>query len=423
MCARDATVTTVSNDLLARVDATLGAFGAWLERFGPESFDHQTLYAGAVGGTAKSLYYRSRGPGTLAVAPLVFCEAFLPQARRFLGRKWRFPIADAHYAMGFAFLAHEEGDENHRRAVEFLESLVASRSAGYPRHCWGYPFDWVTQAGTIPAWTPFITSTPYVYEAFRDVHRIDRNPAWLAICRSIAEHAMNDIKEFPTASGASAAGYSPIDLKGGVVNAAAYRAWLLTAASVDFGEEQYWRAAQRNLAFVVESQRPDGAWPYSAKDPRDFVDHFHTCFVLKALAKIEAERPGSCDGALSRGVGFYTKNLFDDDGLPKPFAKAPRMVMYKRELYDYAECLNVCVLLGDSRPVLLETLTCALRDFLTRWVKPDGSFRSRELLLGWDNVPMHRWAQSQMFRSLALLRRTTAAGRQAAAASLAEVAH
>ena len=29
------------------------------------------------------------------------------------------------------------------------------------------------------------------------------------------------------------------------------------------------------------------------------------------------------------------------------------------------------------------------------------------LLLGWDNVPMHRWAQAQLFRSLCLLRRTT----------------
>ena len=37
---------------------------------------------------------------------------------------------------------------------------------------------------------------------------------------------------------------------------------------------------------------------------------------------------------------------------------------------------------------------------LRDWQKPDGSFRARELLIGWDNVPMHRWAQSQMFRSL-----------------------
>ena len=39
------------------------------------------------------------------------------------------------------------------------------------------------------------------------------------------------------------------------------------------------------------------------------------------------------------------------------------------------------------------------------WVKPDGSFRSRRLFIGWDNVPMHRWAQSQMFRSLAFYHR------------------
>ena len=30
-------------------------------------------------------------------------------------------------------------------------------------------------------------------------------------------------------------------------------------------------------------------------------------------------------------------------------------------------------------------------------------FRSRKLLLGWDNTPMHRWAQAQMFRSLCFL--------------------
>ena len=35
------------------------------------------------------------------------------------------------------------------------------------------------------------------------------------------------------------------------------------------------------------------------------------------------------------------------------------------------------------------------------WIKPDGSFRARRLHFGWDNVPMHRWGQSQMFRSLA----------------------
>jgi len=41
-----------------------------------------------------------------------------------------------------------------------------------------------------------------------------------------------------------------------------------------------------------------------------------------------------------------------------------------------------------------------LNELVTRWQKPDGSFRTRQLFLGWDNMPMHRWAQSQLFRSL-----------------------
>ena len=50
-----------------------------------------------------------------------------------------------------------------------------------------------------------------------------------------------------------------------------------------------------------------------------------------------------------------------------------------------------------------EVLDAVLEDLPARWIKKDGSFRSRDLLRGWDNVPMHRGAQSQMFRALTLL--------------------
>jgi len=72
--------------------------------------------------------------------------------------------------------------------------------------------------------------------------------------------------------------------------------------------------------------------------------------------------------------------------------------VYRRELYDYAECINVGVLLAGRFPKLDETLARVIN--LDGWQKSDGSFRSRQLLLGWDNTPMHRWAQSQLFRSL-----------------------
>src|SRR5205809_458168 len=129
---------------------------------------------------------------------------------------------------------------------------------------------------------------------------------------------------------------------------------------------------------------------------------------MKALAKIHALTGHAPTlEALRKGVSYYLDNLFDKDGLPKPFAKAPRLTVYKRELYDCAECINLCLLLRDRFPKLEAKLETVVRGILKDWVKPDGSFRSRQLHLGSDNVPMHRWGQSQMFRALALYLRET----------------
>jgi hypothetical protein len=95
--------------------------------------------------------------------------------------------------------------------------------------------------------------------------------------------------------------------------------------------------------------------------------------------------------------------LFDERGMPKPFSRSPRLTVYRQELYDYAECINLATLLRGRFDRLDKLLTIVLEDLLTHWQKPDGSFRSRKLYLGWDNVPMHRWAQSQLFRALCFL--------------------
>jgi hypothetical protein len=385
------------------VATVLSGFTAWLERYGEASPDHQSYFAGSLGGRAKALYYRRKAVGTLAVAPMIFSEAFVPTARRLFHQPMRFPIADAHYAMGFAFLYESTGDAAYlRRARHFLRALERSRSPKCRDHGWGYPFDWVTSSGTIPRDTPFITSTPYAYEAFLQVFRIDRRREWRSVLESIVRHVCLDIRDIPLSATASSCGYSPDDTRGGVVNASAYRAFLLTSASQVFEREEYWSIAERNLAFVLESQNQDGSWPYAVDGARGFVDHFHTCFVMKALAKIHTlTGHEGCLEALERGVRFYLANLFDDDGLPRPFAVAPRLTVYRRELYDCAEAINLCLLLRDRFPECATRLEIVVAGILKDWIKPDGSFRSRRLLLGWDNVPMHRWAQSQMFRSLA----------------------
>jgi hypothetical protein len=385
----------------------LARFTAWLDRYGETSFDHQSYFAGPIGGRAKALYYSHPRLGMLAVAPMVVSEALLPTARRLFWRRQRFPIADAHYAMGFAALARfDDADRtNYRRAVHFVYVLEQTRCPGYERHGWGYPFDWVTRTGVMKAQTPLITSTAYIYEAFEAVYRLDGQQRWLDVMKSIADHALLDFPDKPLGPDVATCGYNPDDSKAEVVNASAYRAFLLFSAARQFGRADYRRAAERNLAYVLGAQSSDGSWRYATDGVRDFVDHFHTCFVLKSLAKIEALGTVSIrlSGAIEAGVRYYAKHLFDDDGLPRPFARAPRLTVYRHELYDYAECINLCTLLHGRFVDLDARLQTTLDDLTRRWIKSDGSFRSRRLLFGWDNVPMHRWAQSQIFRSLALL--------------------
>jgi hypothetical protein len=396
----------VDHDLSARVSVAVNRFCGWLEGFGETSYDFQTVYASPLGRAAKTLYYRQRILGTMAVAPMVFCEAFAPRARRLFWKKQRFPIADAHYAMGFALLADVRREEKWLdRARHFLSMLEATRCPGLKEYGWGYPFDWQGIDGTIPTGTALITTTPYVYEAFSQVYSLDHDPRWLAIMESIARHAFHDYRELETGIGAASSGYTPWPTdKCLVVNASAYRASLLAQAGIQLAQPKYLEAAKRYIRFVASVQNVDGSWPYSADGKREFVDHFHTCFVLKSLTKVarmidspEAER------AIERGVQYYIGHLFDKTGLPLPFARRPRLITYRRELYDYAECVNLAVLLRERMPAFDPILSRVVGDLIERWQRPDGSFLSRQLLVGWDNVPMHRWAQAQMFRSLCFL--------------------
>src|SRR5438445_4639066 len=142
---------SLTDNMASAVDRCCG----WLDQYGEASYDQQCFYASKLGRTLKALYYRRPLVGTVAVSPIIFCEAFLPSARKWFYKPQRFPISDAHYAMAFAFLAElYQEDKYYRKALHFLNVLQETRCRAYKGYGWGYPFAWQTRNGIIREGTP-----------------------------------------------------------------------------------------------------------------------------------------------------------------------------------------------------------------------------------------------------------------------------
>ena len=197
-----------------------------------------------------------------------------------------------------------------------------------------------------------------------------------------------------------ACSYTPYDERR-VVNASAYRAFLLAAAGTRFGHPDWVAEARAAAAFVLWSQRSDGSWLYAMDGKDAFVDNFHTCFVLKNLYKTwVALGDDSLLEAVEAGYRFYKSFLLDRTGLPIPFARTQRLTLRRRELYDYAEGISLALLLRSHDRDAVPIAERLLDDLLTSWQLPDGHFVTRLSWSGRNTIPYHRWAQAQTFCAL-----------------------
>jgi hypothetical protein len=381
------------------------AFVEWLDDFGEASFDPYDFWSSGAGRRARRLYYRRPALGSLTAAPFVALDTLWPSSRKLISRPQRYPIADAHYAAGFFHWAASSSGSP--KAVErgrhFLEELMRSRSRGFEELCWGYPFDWESRSGTIEAGTPLITTVPYVYEAFETGYEVAGEGSYLSVMESIAGFAFERIPVTELPDGSAAAGYTPT-LRTRVVNASCYRAFLLASAGRRFGRPEWAGEADRNIAFVLATQRQDGSWPYAPTTGDEFVDNFHTCLVLKNLLKFWRVSGGDeVLDAVRRGYAFYRRELLDGDLRPVPFAVKPRVTFHRGDLYDYAEGILLAGLLQDVEPTARAVLPQLLHGLSTDWTLPDGHFVTRRFAVGRNTVPYHRWAQSQTFHALVQL--------------------
>jgi hypothetical protein len=393
----------IASVIESRLGDSIRRFDAWLERVGYDSYDPYDIWGTKYGLFSRRVYYEKGKIGLPLIAPILLMEMACPGMRGLFVRKERFATADGQLALAFLNFYRSTREKKFlEKAVRLCEDLLRYSVPGYSGECWGYPFDWQNNRGLWRKNTPYITCTPYCFEAFVELYDATGEQRHLDTARSIARFVYADLKDIATGKDASAASYSPVD-ETKVVNASAYRAWVLFEAAARFDLPEYKEKAQRNLNFILQSQRSDGAWLYAVEGTGEgFIDHFHTCFVLKNLFKINRRlQDSTVAAALRKGFDYYRRQLFYADGLPKGFAIQPRTQIVKLEMYNFAEAITLGALLRDEIPGALATAQELAVTLCEKYQLAEGYFVSRVFRGGFRHTfPFLRWPQAQLFYSL-----------------------
>jgi len=146
----------------------------------------------------------------------------------------------------------------------------------------------------------------------------------------------------------------------------------------------------------LDAQRDDGSWPYAAGSAGNWVDNFHTGYVLEALGLFD-QLEDRVRPALERGFDYWERELFADDGTPRYSPSS----LYPIDAHNYAQAVETWVSAGGWRPDALERADDCACLLVTRMLNPGGYVDFQQGRLIRNRVPFVRWTTAPTFRALA----------------------
>ncbi len=227
--------TQIKEPVESFVSESLGRFITWLDRNGTSGYDPYDIWSGRYGVWVRGLYYRHGKLAAPGLAPLLLVDKLAPGLTTMVAAKKKYATSHAHLILAYLNLYEIQGEVSWlTRAKVLAEELDQIKTTRYAGDGWGYPFDWRNRRGLWIKGTPYITVTPYAFEALLKLYEITRLDVYKDRLLTIICFAYRGLNNSQRRSDSLASSYSPLD-NSRIVNASAYRAFLLIKASNVFG--------------------------------------------------------------------------------------------------------------------------------------------------------------------------------------------
>jgi hypothetical protein len=299
------------------------------------------------------------------------------------------------------------GDTVHaENAGELIEGLLAvaisGRTAdGTETVGFGYNFDWQSRVFFAPRGTPAVVPTAFACRALVEGYAAFRDERLLRTAEAVCEFIVTELNRPVESETEVCFSYTPLD-KGVVYNASLLAGECLGMVGEMTGNAAYLSLAARCARFVLNRQRPDGAWVYGAGEKQQWVDNFHTAFVLVSLSRISTAIPSMAseiEPALQKGMDYWLDNFFLEDGTPKYYDRAT----YPIDIHSAAAAIAAMSELGE-----IDGRLPAMGRKIAQWTTAtmldgEGFFYYQLRRDRTSKTPFMRWGQAWMAYAIARL--------------------
>ena len=277
--------------------------------------------------------------------------------------------------------------------------LLALRSPGQRRFCWGYSFDWQTRDHLVPKGFPNIICTTFAANALLDAYELTANPGWLEAAVEAADFVFENLF------------VQQLDGKGRIIsffrytaldtakihNANLLGAALLSRVSHAYCQKRFSGPSLDAARYSVSKQQEDGSWAYGEGPHQAWVDNFHSGFNLVALKRLSTYLESSeFEEAMCHGLKFYTTHFFCDNGAPRYFDNAT----YPIDIHSIAQTIITFIEFSDTLPSARPLAQRTLEWGLTNMYDPRGFFYFQKRTAYVTRTPFMRWSQAWMLLAL-----------------------
>ena len=291
----------------------------------------------------------------------------------------------------YRFLPTEEAPSKLADAISELEGL---RCANFEEPCWSYHFDVQTRVFFYPRSAPNTIATSFAALALLDAYETTGAKRLLELAEGAGDFFLRHIPPTETREGAYF-GYLIGD-RTPIHNANMLVCSLLARLAQHLDRRDFREAALAGVAHTVAHQQPNGSWHYGDRPGLEWVDGFHTGYVLESL--LVCARSGIDVGtpAIERGLDNYRDRLFLGNGTPKYLASS----IYPIDVQSAAQGIQTFARASELRPELAEKAWSIFSYAVRKLRRSDGAFIFQRRRLWQNRTPHVRWAAAPMLLAL-----------------------